>query len=168
MLEKLNVPRSYRQKLFGEIVDCSLHHFSDASETGYGQASYLKHVDNDGHIYCTLLMGKAGIAPLKYVSMPRMEFTAVTLSVKISKLLTKVLIDYFQTDTEETIWTDSQMRREYIRNDLKRFKVFVTNWIQKIRDHSGASQWKYVRTSENPADFASRRLEVKRQDKVKK
>ena len=113
-------------------------------------------------------MGKAGIAPLKYVSMPRMEFTAVTLSVKISKLLTKVLIDYLQTDTEETIWTDSQMRREYIRNDLKRFKVFVTNWIQKIRDHSGVSQWKYVRTSENPADFASRRLEVKRQDKVKK
>ena len=94
-LEKLKVLQCYKPKKFGEIVDCSLHHFSDASETEYGQASYLRLVDNDGHIHCTLLMGKARVAPLKYVSVPRMELTAATLSVKISKSLTKELTDYF-------------------------------------------------------------------------
>ena len=74
-LEKLKVSQCYKPKQSGEIVDCSLHHFSDASETGYGQVSYLRPMDNDGHTHCTLLMGKACVAPLKYVSMPTMELT---------------------------------------------------------------------------------------------
>ena len=90
-LQKLKVPQCYKPKQFREIVDCSLHHFSDSSETGYGEASYFRLVDNDGHVHCTLLMGKDRVAQLKYVSMPRMELTAATLSVKISKFLTKEL-----------------------------------------------------------------------------
>ena len=56
-------------------------------------------MDNNGYINCTLFMGKAHVAPQKYVSMPRMELTAATLSIKISKLLTKELTGYklFQT-----------------------------------------------------------------------
>ena len=50
-------------------------------------------MDNDGHIHCTLLMGKSRVAQLKYLSMPRMELTAATLSVKISEFLTKELTD---------------------------------------------------------------------------
>ena len=139
-LEKLKVPQCYKPKQFGKIVDCSLHHFLDASETGYRQASYLRLVDNNGYINYTLLMGKVSPAPLKYGLMPRMELTAATLSVKISKLLTKELTDYFQTDVKKTFWTDSQVVLGYIRNDLKRFKVFVANRVQKIRDHSDVSQ----------------------------
>ena len=104
-------------------------------------------------------MGKAYVAPLKYVSMPRIELTAATLSISISKLLAKGLTNYFQTDVKETFWTDSQVVLGCIGNDLK--KVFVSNWVQKIRDHLDTSQWKYVKTSGNPADFASIGLEVK-------
>ena len=57
---------------------------------------------------------------------------------------------------------------EYIRNYLKLFKVFAANQVQKIRDHSDSSQWKYVKTSENSSDFESRKLKVKQQDKAKK
>ena len=78
-------------------------------------------MENNGHIHCTLLMGKSCVAPLKYVLTPRMELTAATLSVKVSKLLTKKLTDYFQADVKETFWTDSQVVLGYIRNDLKRF-----------------------------------------------
>ena len=100
--------------------------------------------------------------------MPRLELTAATLSVKVSKLLTKELTDYFQAGVKETFSTDSQVVLGYIRNDLKRFKVFVAKLVQKIKDHSHVSQWKYMKTSENPADFAWRGLEVKQQDNVKK
>ena len=44
----------------------------------------------------------------------------------------------------------------------------MVNRLQKIKDHSDVSQWKYVKTSENQTDFASRGLEVKQQIKVKK
>ena len=55
----------------------------------------------------------------------------------------------------------------YIRNELKRFKVFVANRVQNIRNHSDVSQWKYVKTSKNPAGFASRGLEVSSYGKTK-
>ena len=46
----------------------------------------------------------------------------------------------------------------YIRNNSKKFKVFVANRIQQIQEGSKVEQWKYVPTKLNPADFASRGL----------
>ena len=45
-LNNLSIQRCYAPEEFGKIPQCSLHHFSDASERGYGQASYLRLVDN--------------------------------------------------------------------------------------------------------------------------
>ena len=167
-LEHVKIARCYKPKQFGRIVDCSLHHFSDASEIGYGQVSYLRLRDNHGNIHCTLLIGKARVAPLKYISIPRMELTAATLSIKVSKLIKKELADYFKQEVKETYWTDSQVVLGYIRNNTKRFKVFVANRVQLIRDHSEVTQWRYVNTADNPADLASRGVDVKQTDKMMK
>ena len=48
---------------FGKIVHISLYSFSDASELGYGESSYLRLVDEYGHIHCSLMMAKAGVTP---------------------------------------------------------------------------------------------------------
>ena len=80
-LEMVHLGRCFKPHGFGKVVDCSLHHFSDACENGYGQASYIRLVDDGGRIHCSLVMGKAR-APLKYISIPRMELVAATLSVK--------------------------------------------------------------------------------------
>ena len=58
--------------------DASVHHFSNASDTGYGQISYLRLVSYDNQIHCSLLTGKSRMTPKKYVSIPRLELTAVT------------------------------------------------------------------------------------------
>ena len=83
-LEGLSVDRCFKPADFSKIVDCSLHHFADACEHAYGQASYLHIVDETGRIHCCLVIGKSRVAPLKYITMPRMELVAATLSVKIS------------------------------------------------------------------------------------
>ena len=44
-LQEIKLDRCYRPKGFGKMVSCSLHYFSDASESGYGQATYLRLVD---------------------------------------------------------------------------------------------------------------------------
>ena len=75
----------------GKVVDCNLHHFSDACKNGYGQASYIRLVNEKGRICCSLVMGKARVAPRKYISIPRMELVAATLAVKQSALLRKEL-----------------------------------------------------------------------------
>ena len=50
-----------------------LRHLSDGCKNGYGQASYLRLVDNKGKIHCGYLMGKSRVTPLKYISNPRLE-----------------------------------------------------------------------------------------------
>ena len=72
---------------FGRVVESSIHDFSDASEDGYGQVSYLRLVNNQGVIHCVLLIRKARVSPLKYASRPRLELVAAALSVKIALLL---------------------------------------------------------------------------------
>ena len=81
--------RCFIPPTFGKIKGCSLHYFSDACEKGYGQVTYLCAVDESGKVSCSLVMGKARIAPLKYITIPRMELVAATLSVKISVMLRK-------------------------------------------------------------------------------
>ena len=82
-----------------QISCCSLHHFSDASQDGYGQVSYLWLVNEKGSIPCCLVMGKWRVAPTKFVSIPRFELTAAALSVKVSILLRKLTSTPLSTNT---------------------------------------------------------------------
>ena len=100
-------------------------------------------------------MGKARVTPLKPVSIPRLELTAALLSVRISVSLREEL-EYDQIT--EVFYTDSQVVLGYIKNDARRFHVFVANRVQQIRDNSSPDQWKYIETSKNPADESSRGL----------
>ena len=70
-LGNVTVPRCYKPKDFGKNIMYSLHHFSDPSESGYGQASYLRMKNENGGIYLTF--GKSRVAPVKYVSIPRLS-----------------------------------------------------------------------------------------------
>ena len=103
-------------------------------------------------------MAKSCVAPLKPVTIPRLELTATLVSVKISAILQREL-EYDQIT--EVFWTDSKVVIGYISNDTRRFHIFVANRVQQIRDHTSPSQWKYVETDLNPADNASRGLYAK-------
>lgn len=100
-------------------------------------------------------MGKARVAPLKPVTVPRLELTAAVVSVKTSAQLQQQL-DY--EGIEEVFWTDSKVVLGYIANETRRFHIFVGNRVQQIQEHSSSDQWHYVDTKSNPADHASRGL----------
>ena len=163
-LEMVHLGRCFKPHGFGKVVDCSLHHFSDACENGYGQVSYIRLVDDGGRIYCSLVMGKACVAPLKYISIPRMELVAATLTVKQSALLRKEL-QY--PDMKETFWTDSEAVLGYIVNESRKFKIFVANRVEMIKEGSDPSQWFHVNSKENPADYNSRGVEANNVNAVK-
>ncbi|XP_077861513.1 uncharacterized protein LOC144341770 [Saccoglossus kowalevskii] len=71
----------------GQAVSVQLHHFSDASFSGYGQCSYVRLKTTDEKVHCALVMAKARVAPLKPVTIPRLELQAATISAKVSKVL---------------------------------------------------------------------------------
>ena len=158
LLERILVPPCVKPIDFGEVKSRQGHIFSHASSVGYGSVAYLRLCDNEDRIHCSFLMGKARLAPIKAVTIPRLELTAATVSVRLGELLKKELhetIDIIQYHT------DSVTVVRYISNDQKRFQVFVANRVQTIRSLSDPSQWKYVETKENPADDASRGLDAK-------
>ena len=157
LLEKITVNRCYKPPGFGRITSKHIHIFSDASSTGYGSCAYLRLTDHHGKMHCSFLFGKARLAPIKATSVPRLELTAATVSVRIGQLLSKEL-DIDQADI--TYYTDSTTVLRYIGNEQKRFHVFVANRVQLIRDCSTPSQWKYVSSTQNPADDASRGLDA--------
>lgn len=158
-LERVKIPRCFKPADFGKVESMSLHHFSDASTSGYGQCTYVRMVNNKGQVHCSLVMGKARVAPIRPITIPRLELTAAVLSVKISESVRKEL--RLQVDFEK-YWTDSQVVLGYIQNNARRFHVFVANRIQQIRDLSEPDQWGHVKGQDNPADEASRGLTVEK------
>ncbi|XP_006816327.1 uncharacterized protein LOC102803409 [Saccoglossus kowalevskii] len=152
-LMTLAIPRCYKPTGFSQIQTVELHNFSDASLGGYGVASYLRLIDTNGTIHCSLLMGKSRVAPLKAMTVPRLELTAATVAVKVSRQIQ----DEIQLPIQRTLfWTDSTIVIQYIRNMATRFQTFVSNRLQIIHDASSPSQWYHVSSEFNPADHASR------------
>ena len=98
-------------------------------------------------------MAKSRVAPLKPVTIPRLELTAALVSVRVNSLL-QCELEY--AEATHVFWTDSRVVLGYISNESKRFHVFVANRVQQIRESTSPSQWNYVDTKTNPADIASR------------
>lgn len=125
-IEKLHVRRFMKRDNFGKLVNVSLHHFSDASELGCGQYSYIRMVNEIGRVYCSLLQGKSRDVPEKFISIPRLELNAAVLSVKICLLKKELKIG----EIKEWFWTDNKVVIGYIKNDAQRFKTFVAKRVQ--------------------------------------
>ena len=90
-LRHLHVDRCLKPAQFGYLTNVELHHFSDASSLGYGQCSYIRSTDDNGKVHVAFLMGKSKVAPLREVTIPRLELTAAVVSVRISTLLSREL-----------------------------------------------------------------------------
>ena len=154
----LSVPRCIKTGVVGDILFYELHHFADASEVAYGSVSYARIVNTEGRIYCSFLKGKAHLAPLKTVTIPRLELMAAVTAVRVSALLADAM-NFAESGcriTQELFWTDSTTVLRYIANKKTRFHTFVANRLAIIHDGSTHDQWKFVPSELNPADDVSR------------
>ncbi|MCG8431673.1 MAG: hypothetical protein MJA29_10925, partial [Candidatus Omnitrophica bacterium] len=89
------------------------------------------------------------------ITIPRLELTAATLAVRVDAMLKREL----EIPISRTLfWTDSTAVLRYVLNETSRFHTFVANRLTVIHEGSDVSQWKYVNTKLNPADYASRGL----------
>ena len=154
-LSTFAVSRCLKPVEFGGVVTAQLHHFSDASESGYGTASYLRLTNHEGRVHCAFMLGKSRVAPLKQMTIPRMELTAAVVAANVDKMLKQELHMELQ---QSVFWTDSTTVLKYIENNTRRFKTFVANRVSTIRESTKPTQWRYINTSTNPADCASRGL----------
>ena len=154
-MDAVHVPRCLKPlKCISPQFQIQMHTFCDASAYGYGAVIYLRFYDGSS-CQVSFLIGKSRVAPIKEskTTIPRLELTAATVGVNIAVMMTKELRLPIQ---EIFFHTDSTIVLHYIHNECKRFPVFVANRVQRIRQCSQPSQWRYVGSAENPADDASR------------
>ncbi|XP_029970352.1 uncharacterized protein LOC115405059 [Salarias fasciatus] len=157
-LADVKIQRCYMPEDFTEVQRQELHHFCDASVTGYGECTYLRAISVTGQVHVSLVMGKARVAPTKVTIVPRLELSAAVVAVRTSDLLRKELQ---MENVQEFFWTDSSVVLSYITNEARRFHIFVANRVQRIKETTDPSQWRHVTSEENPADHASRGLKAK-------
>ena len=133
-----------------------LHLFGDALEKVFSAVNYIRYTSPDGRIHVSFVIAKSRIACLKQLSIPRLEFQAALLAVRLADTAKREL-DLHISDT--IFWSDSKIVLRYISDENRRFYAFVANRVSEIQGSSEYSQWRYyVPTDLNPADDCTRGL----------
>ncbi|XP_077973538.1 uncharacterized protein LOC144428324 [Styela clava] len=159
LLENLKICRCLEPLDFGRVSRSDVHIFADASNNGYSAVAYLRLIDEHSRVHCAFLMGKSRLAPIKPVSVPRLELTAAVLAVRLGAIIRKELDLSLR---QCVFWADSTAILQSIRNSSKRFTTFVANRLTTIEQNCDISNWRYVPTKLNPADDGSRGVSVDR------
>lgn len=152
-LSQLLIPRAYTTVSPTAAVRRELCVFSDASTKAIAAVAYLKVTDSAGNNQVGFVMGKAKLTPRPEQTIPRLELSAAVLAVELADLISAELD--LQLDAT-TFHSDSKVVLGYIFNETRRFYVYVSNRVLRIRRSSRPDQWRYVSTEQNPADHATR------------
>ena len=124
--------------------------FCDASEKAYAAVIYMVQIRKK-KCNSELIFGKSRLCPTTSTSIPRLELLAVLIGVRCLSFVKRQLCIPVK---KCVIYSDSQCALKWIASD-KKLPVFVQNRVNEIRKHSDITLH-YVKSSENPADLASR------------
>ncbi|UYV76507.1 hypothetical protein LAZ67_14000819 [Cordylochernes scorpioides] len=151
-LKEIKIPR-YLNSSSSEIEELQLHGFCDASLIAYSAVFYLKTRFKIQKIKINLITSKTKVAPLKTITIPRLELSAALLLAQLNQ----VILESFPFQPDKTfLWTDSQICIDWIRSDASRWKAFVSNRVSSIQNLTQITDWFHVSSQDNPADCASR------------
>ena len=150
-LQSLEIPRGYTTGT--EATKKQLHIFNDASEEAYATVAYLRAEDESANIHTALISSKTKVAPLKVITLPRLELQSAVIG---SRLSLKVISALKDPNIKVYFWTDSSITLNWIKNTDVRWKTFVENSVAEVRENSDPTCWRHCPGKENPADIASR------------
>ncbi|GFU75626.1 integrase catalytic domain-containing protein [Trichonephila clavipes] len=144
---------------FKTVVNCRkgriiIHGFADASTAAYGAVLYAQSISEED-VSTRLLCSKSRVAPVKPITIPRLELCACVL---LSQLLEKVLHSLTLPIQQIMLWTDSNIVLAWIQRSPEQLKTFIGNRIKIIQRLTQNCQWNHVSSNENPADLISRGL----------
>ena len=154
-LEDIEIQRCYKADVppGGEVTGQELHVFCDASQKAFGAVAYLRMSCADGTNAISFIASRTRLAPLKQLTIVRLELQAAVLGVRLANFVKGELSCSLD---EVFLWTDSSVVLRFLRNESRRFHTFVANRIAEIQDSSEAGQWHHVPGELNPADVCSR------------
>ncbi|GBM06747.1 hypothetical protein AVEN_62991-1 [Araneus ventricosus] len=156
-LGELRIPRYLFSNMFNVgITKIELHCFSDASQKAYATVAYLRILFNDERIRTVFVASKTRVAPLKKLTLPRLELMGALLSARLSYRIIKAL----NLNLVCRFWTDSQITLFWIKGTANKFKSFIKNRVEEIVKLTSPEDWYFCPGKSNPSDLASRGTSV--------
>ncbi|GFS68537.1 putative RNA-directed DNA polymerase from transposon X-element [Trichonephila clavipes] len=145
-LEKVNIPR------YVEINENSeLHLFVDACKCSYGACVYIRIVTPLG-VKIRLIRAKSRVAPLKTMTIPRLELMACCIG---ARLVHSVYAALDVPDLKIIAWSDSMVALWWLKNHGD-WSVFGANRVNEINSLVSSQFWRHVPGELNPSDLLSR------------
>ena len=157
-LSRIKIPRSLQKR--GTVKSRCLHTFVDVSENAYGAVVYLRIEYEDDTLSVYQVAAKTKVAPLKAVSIPRLELIGAQMGSTLAQSVGAVLLI---GERQRIFWSDSVDVLWWIRGYGRMYKPFISNRVGYIQSLSGPELWRYVPTEVNPADHLTRGLRVSEQ-----
>ncbi|XP_059045891.1 uncharacterized protein LOC131841587 [Achroia grisella] len=150
-IQNLFVPR---RCTIDHAVSYELHGFCDSSEKAYGAVIYLRVTDSSDRVHTFFVCSKARVAPLKKLSLPRLELCAAVLLVNLLKFVEEAYAP--RINFSVTLWSDSTVVLSWLRSHSSKWTTFVANRVSHIQGIATIERWRHVPTNDNPADICSR------------
>ena len=142
-----------RKILIDEHNDIQLHGFCDASINGYGACIYIRSRDIHGKTIVKLLCSKSRVAPLKSVTIPRLELNGAVL---LTQLYQKIKDALNFVPNKIVFWSDSMIVLHWIKTAPHLLKTYVANRVVTIHEITKSYEWRHIRSEDSPADIISR------------
>ncbi|XP_055682402.1 uncharacterized protein LOC129790105 [Lutzomyia longipalpis] len=149
LLPQLRIPR----RIPSVMKSLVLHGFADASKRAFGAVVYAKGIDGVGNSVIEIVMAKSRVAPLKPITIPRLELKAARL---LAELIAKIKSSCPHKEVQIHAWSDSTTVLQWLQEPPRSWDQFVARRVHEIQEVVPPIHWRYVPTSQNPADCVSR------------
>eukprot|EP00112_Aurelia_sp_Birch-Aquarium-sp1_P026220 Seg9160.2 transcript_id=Seg9160.2/GoldUCD/mRNA.D3Y31 product="hypothetical protein" protein_id=Seg9160.2/GoldUCD/D3Y31 len=120
----------------------------------------MKELDNkieDGKFDVRFIAAKSRVAPLKQLTIPRLELQAAVLASRLAKTIQEESRIQFK---DVKFFTDSSIALSWIQSPSRNYKPFVSSRLGEIQSNSDPSQWRHIPSEDNVADDLSRGIHV--------
>lgn len=152
-VNELNIPR------YVDVThssDIEIIGFCDASKSAYAATVYLR-VEKNNIFTTNLLISKSRVAPMKSLTIPRLELLGAVLLVRLVSTVKKCLSTWNITNT---YYFSDSMNVIYWILGTKKWNAFISKRLDEIYHHSSKTQWHHCQGQSNPADLATRGISV--------
>lgn len=152
-LANIKIPRYLHTH---NLTICEIHGFCDASSKAFAAVIYLRIVSTTTTI--SLLTSKTRVAPVKTVTLPRLELCGALLLAELTETVQRALKLPF---SNIYLWCDSTITLSWIKQPPVKGNQFVQHRVSKIHQLTSKSSWNHIPGKSNPVDCATRGLNPK-------